>query len=107
MVRETGKPYALEVHTYRLAPHGAADFLERYRTKEEIAEWRKRDPIGILEVRLLEMGVDEEKLNEIKAGAKELVDEAVHFAEESPDPPLDELYTDVYADSVAADGAHG
>jgi pyruvate dehydrogenase E1 component alpha subunit len=107
MVRETGKPYALEVHTYRLAPHGAADFLERYRTKEEIAEWRKRDPIGILEVRLLEMGVDEEKLNEIKAGAKEMVDEAVHFAEESPDPPLDELYTDVYADSVAADGAHG
>ena len=107
MVRETGKPYALEVHTYRLAPHGAADFLERYRTKEEIAEWRKRDPIGILEARLLEMGVDDEKLNEIKAGAKELVDEAVRFAEESPDPPLDELYTDVYADSVAANGAHG
>ena len=107
MVRETGKPYALEVHTYRLAPHGAADFLERYRTKEEIAEWRKRDPIGILEVRLLEMGVDDEKLNEIKAGAKQLVDEAVRFAEESPDPPLDELYTDVYADTVVAEGAHG
>ncbi|MBL8127247.1 MAG: pyruvate dehydrogenase (acetyl-transferring) E1 component subunit alpha [Chloroflexia bacterium] len=107
MVRETGKPYALEVHTYRLAPHGAADFLERYRTKEEIAEWRKRDPIGIAEARLLEMGVDDEKLDEIKARAKELVDEAVRFAEESPDPPLDELYTDVYADSVAADGAHG
>ncbi len=107
MVRETGKPYALEVHTYRLAPHGAADFLERYRTKKEIAEWRKRDPIGIAETRLLEMGVDDEKLDEIKARAKELVDEAVRFAEESPDPPLDELYTDVYADSVAADGAHG
>jgi pyruvate dehydrogenase E1 component alpha subunit len=107
MVRETGKPYALEVHTYRLAPHGAADFLERYRTKEEIAEWRKRDPIGILEVRLLEMGVDDEKLNEIKAEAKALVDEAVRFAEQSPDPPLDELYTDVYADTAAAEGAHG
>jgi pyruvate dehydrogenase E1 component alpha subunit len=107
LVRETGKPYALEVHTYRLAPHGAADFLERYRTKEEIAEWRKRDPIGIAEVRLLEMGVDDEKLNEIKAAAKEVVDEAVRFAEESPEPPLDELYTDVYADTVVADGAHG
>jgi pyruvate dehydrogenase E1 component subunit alpha len=52
------------------------------------------------------MGVDDEKLNEIKADAKAMVDAAVRFAEESPDPPLDELYTDVYADTVAADGAH-
>ena len=48
-VRETGAPYAIEAITYRIAPHGAADFLERYRTKEEIAEWRQRDPIGIVD----------------------------------------------------------
>lgn len=104
-VRETGKPYAIEAITYRIAPHGAADFLERYRTKEEIAEWRKRDPIGLVEARLLETGAVEETLNEIKAEAKAVVDEAVRFAEESPDPPLDELYTDVYADSVVTEGA--
>jgi len=99
-VRETGKPFAIEAMTYRIAPHGAADFLERYRTKEEIAEWRKRDPIGLVEARLLESDVPEATLDEIKAEAKAVVDEAVRFAEESPDPPLDELYTDVYADVV-------
>ena len=85
--------------TYRIAPHGAADFLERYRTKEEVAEWRKRDPIGLLEARLLEAGVDRRAtLDEIRAEAKPIVDEAVKFAEESPEPELAELYTDVYAE---------
>jgi pyruvate dehydrogenase E1 component alpha subunit len=97
-VRETGAPYAIEAITYRIAPHGAADFLERYRTKEEIAEWRQRDPIGLVEARLLEEGVPEATLDEIKAEAKAAVDEAVRFAEQSPEPPLEELYTDVYAD---------
>ena len=97
-VRETGAPYAIEAMTYRIAPHGAADFLERYRTKEEIAEWRKRDPIGLVEARLLEAGVPEATLDEIKTEAKAVVDEAVKFAEESPEPELAELYTDVYAE---------
>jgi pyruvate dehydrogenase E1 component alpha subunit len=98
-VRESGKPYAIEAITYRIAPHGAADFLERYRTKEEIAEWRKRDPIGLVETRLLEADFPEQTLDEIKAEAKAVVDEAVRFAEQSPEPPLDELYTDVYAEA--------
>jgi pyruvate dehydrogenase E1 component alpha subunit len=98
-VRESGKPYAIEAITYRIAPHGAADFLERYRTKEEIAEWRERDPIGLVEARLLESGVPEATLDEIKAEAKATVDEAVRFAEQSPEPPLDELHTDVYAET--------
>src|SRR4051794_22842593 len=41
-IRETGKPYAIEAMTYRIAPHGAADFLEKYRSKEEVKEARKR-----------------------------------------------------------------
>jgi pyruvate dehydrogenase E1 component alpha subunit len=97
-VRETGKPYAVEALTYRTAPHGAADFFEKYRTKEEIEEWRQRDPIGMLEKKLLESdAADEEKLEEIKGEAKELIDEAVKFADESEEPPIEELYTDVYA----------
>jgi pyruvate dehydrogenase E1 component alpha subunit len=98
-VRETRKPYAVEVQTYRIAPHGAADFLERYRSKEEVREWRKRDPIGLLEQKLIERGgVSEDQLQEIRADAKRLADEAVAFAEESPEPSLDELETDVYAE---------
>lgn len=97
MVRETGKPYAIEVHTYRLSPHGAADFLEKYRTKEEVAEWRKRDPIGLLEHRLLDLGAKEKELEAIRAEKKQIVDACVTFAEESPEPDLAELHTDVYA----------
>jgi pyruvate dehydrogenase E1 component alpha subunit len=97
-VRESGKPYAVEALTYRTAPHGAADFFEKYRTKEEVEEWRQRDPIGLLEKKLLEQGaLDEEKLDEIKAEAKERINEAVKFADESEQPPIEELYTDVYA----------
>jgi pyruvate dehydrogenase E1 component alpha subunit len=97
-VRETGKPYAVEALTYRTAPHGAADFFEKYRTKEEVEEWRQRDPIGLLEKKLLESGdVDEERLDEIKGEAKETIDEAVRFADESEQPSIEELYTDVYS----------
>jgi pyruvate dehydrogenase E1 component alpha subunit len=97
-VRETGKPYAVEALTYRTAPHGAADFFEKYRTKEEIEEWRQRDPVGILEQKLLESeAADEGKLEEIKGEAKEQIDEAVKFADESEQPPIEELYTDVYS----------
>jgi pyruvate dehydrogenase E1 component alpha subunit len=97
-VRETGKPYAVEALTYRTAPHGAADFFEKYRTKEEVQEWRQRDPIGMLEHKLIENDViEEEKLEEIKGEVKERVQEAVTFADESEEPPIEELYTDVYA----------
>ena len=88
-VRETGKPYAIEAMTYRIAPHGAADFLEQYRTKEEIAEWRKRDPIGsgrsaAARGRRARRGASSRRSRD---EAKERVDEAVKFAEESPEPP--------------------
>lgn len=98
-VRETGKPYAVEALTYRTAPHGAADFFEKYRSKEEVQKWRERDPIGLLERRLLDAGADEDQLDAIRQEEKAIVDEAVRFAEESPEPPLEELYTDVYAES--------
>jgi pyruvate dehydrogenase E1 component alpha subunit len=100
-VRETGKPYAVEALSYRIVPHGAADFLEKYRTKEEVRKWRERDPIGLMEKRLLELGVEESRLEEIRAAAKAKADEAVAFAEESPEPDPAELTTDVYAPDVA------
>jgi pyruvate dehydrogenase E1 component alpha subunit len=96
-VRESGKPHAVEALTYRTAPHGAADFFEKYRTKEEVKRWRERDPIGLLEQKLLESeALDEEKLDEIRDEMKETINEVVAFAEESEQPPIEELYTDVY-----------
>ena len=103
MVRETGKPYALEMLTYRLAPHGAADFLERYRSKDEVKEARKRDPINLYEQKLIESGAaTEEQLEEIREAEKAVVEDAVQFAEESPEPDPAELYTDVYASDKSA-----
>ena len=97
-VRESGKPYAIEALTYRTAPHGAADFFEKYRDKEEVKEWRQRDPIGLLEQKLLDSDtLDEDGLQEIKDEYKEQIDEAVKFADESEQPPMEELYTDVYS----------
>jgi pyruvate dehydrogenase E1 component subunit alpha len=97
-VRETGAPYAVEAITYRTAPHGAADFFEKYRTKDEVQKWRQRDPIGLLEHRLLERAIiEEDDIEEIKGEMKETIDEVTSFADESEEPPLEELYTDVYA----------
>jgi pyruvate dehydrogenase E1 component alpha subunit len=99
-VRETGKPFAVEALTYRIVPHGAADFLEKYRTKEEVRKWRERDPIGLLEKRLEDAGVEEDALQKIRDEMKNVVADAVKYAEESPDPDLSELTTDVYASDV-------
>lgn len=104
-VRETGKPYGIEAFSYRLVPHGAADFLEKYRTKEEISKWREKDPITTLAAKLLEMGVEESRLEEIRSEAKARADEAVKFAEESPEPDLSELTTDVYAEGIPVEVA--
>ena len=98
-IRETGRPYAVEALTYRLVPHGAGDFFEKYRTKEEVAEWRKRDPIGILEHRIIDgKAADEAALEALREEARQTIDDALQFADESPEPVLDELYTDVYAE---------
>jgi pyruvate dehydrogenase E1 component alpha subunit len=99
-VRESGKPYAIEALTYRIVPHGAADFLEKYRTKEEVKKWRERDPIGLLEKRLEDAGVEESTLDGIREELREVVADAVKFAEESPEPDLSELTTDVYASEM-------
>lgn len=96
-VRETGGPYAVELLTYRFAGHGAADLFQPYRTKEEIAQARQRDPITILEDRLRAAGaLTDEQVKQAHADAERTVTDAVRYAEESPVPNPDELYKDVY-----------
>ena len=101
-VRESGSPYALEAMTYRLSPHGAADFLEKYRSKDEVREARKRDPLGITEHKLLDRDImTEDDITKIREEFQQVAADAVKFAEESPEPSLDELLTDVYAEPEA------
>jgi pyruvate dehydrogenase E1 component alpha subunit len=95
--REDRRPWFIEVLTYRYRGHGAAD-PGNYRTREEIARWQERDPIGILEAKLLKDGVlKPEDAECIQQEVRDEVDEAIRFAEQSERPAADELYTDIFA----------
>jgi pyruvate dehydrogenase E1 component alpha subunit len=96
IAREDRRPTLVEALTYRFRGHSAAD-PEVYRTKEEVQQWRERDPIESFAQRLIEADyIDAEGVAEGDRRAVAEVDEAVDFAEQSADPPLESLYDDVY-----------
>ena len=73
---------------------------ERYRKQEEVKKWQESDPIGILRKHLIEKKVASAKaLDEIDARVEEEVNKAVEFAETSPEPTMEELFQDIYADN--------
>ena len=94
-------PTLLEVRTYRFMGHSMSDPIHgHYRTREEVEDQRKRDPIAVWAQRLIE----EELMDQagVKALDKEVVEEveeAYRFADEAPDPAPEELYSDVYKES--------
>jgi pyruvate dehydrogenase E1 component alpha subunit len=95
-VREDRRPVLVEAITYRFRGHSMAD-PEQYRSKEEVAHWRERDPIPAFAKLLIEEGViDEAERERIDAEAIARVDRAVEFADASPFPPPESLYDDVY-----------
>jgi len=97
-VRENSQPYLLEAMTYRYRGHSMGD-PERYRKQEEVKKWQENDPIGIFRKQLIEKKVATAKaLDEIEARVEEEVNKAVEFAETSPEPPMEELFKDVYAE---------
>jgi pyruvate dehydrogenase E1 component alpha subunit len=98
--RKGGHPTLLEVRTYRYMGHSMSDPLHGvYRTKDEVEEQKKKDPITQLAEKLKEDKVmDQAALDAMDAEIKAQVDEAVKFADESSDPDPAELYTDVLAD---------
>ncbi|HVV81522.1 MAG TPA: pyruvate dehydrogenase (acetyl-transferring) E1 component subunit alpha [Kofleriaceae bacterium] len=81
--RSTGEPTLVEVITYRFRGHSMSD-PGLYRTKEEVEEWRRRDPLNRSRARLLELGMAEEAIAELEASVKAEIEDAVKFAEESP-----------------------
>jgi pyruvate dehydrogenase E1 component alpha subunit len=100
-IRETGHPYMLEVDTYRFRGHSMGD-PERYRQQDEVKKWQENDPIGIFRAYLLKKKVaTDADLDALDDKAQAETDKAVEFAEASPEPGMDELFKDVYADFEA------
>jgi len=98
-VRDGEGPQFLEMITYRYEGHSMGDPL-RYRGKDEVEKWREDDPIGILERHLLseEMATQEE-LDAIDDEVEQEIEDAVQFAEESPLPEPEELFTDIFVEA--------
>jgi pyruvate dehydrogenase E1 component alpha subunit len=95
-VRRGHGPFLLELRTYRFRAHSTAD-PELYRTKEEVAEWKQRDPIALYTARLQAAGVlSAADLALLEAAAAADVDEAVRVAEAGPWEPVEDLPRDVY-----------
>ena len=89
-------PTLLDIRTYRYKGHSMSD-PQKYRTKEEVAEWMEQDPIEhCLRMIKANKWLSEKQIQEIDEWVKKEVDESVEFAESSPYPTPDELYKDVY-----------
>lgn len=94
--RSGGGPTLLDIKTYRYKGHSMSD-PQKYRTKEEVAEYQEQDPIEhVLNVIRTEKWMTEEEIEAVETDIKKVVDESVKFAEESPLPEKDEIYKDVY-----------
>jgi pyruvate dehydrogenase E1 component alpha subunit len=95
--RSGGGPSLVECLTYRHSGHSRAD-PAKYRPKEEVEEWMKRDPVALYRGRLLGMGIAEAKLAKIEADAMATLDQATEAAKASPTPAVETAMTDVWAD---------
>jgi pyruvate dehydrogenase E1 component alpha subunit len=94
-VRGGNGPFLVELRTYRFRAHSMAD-PDLYRTKEEIEEWKKRDPIVLFETRLRDSQLlTDSELERIEANVAREMEEAVRFAETSPFESVDDLLKDV------------
>ncbi len=95
-IRAGKGPYFLEINTYRYKGHSVSD-PATYRTKDELNDYKGKDPIKITEATILNGGIaTKDELQNIKDAIKAEIEEATKFAEDSPLPDASELYTDNY-----------
>jgi pyruvate dehydrogenase E1 component alpha subunit len=98
--RKESLPSLLEVRTYRFMGHSMSD-PGHYRTRAEIERYQERDPIKVFGNNLREKGVlDDAGLKEIEDGVRAEIEHAVRFADSSPEPSPEELYTNIYATPI-------
>jgi pyruvate dehydrogenase E1 component alpha subunit len=95
-------PTLLEVRTYRFMGHSMSDAVSgTYRTREELEEYMKRDPIMVLRQRMERDGEwSDADMAHLDAAVRAIVEDAWNFAENSPEPPLEALYEGVVVDTV-------
>jgi 2-oxoisovalerate dehydrogenase E1 component len=92
-------PTLIEAKTYRWYGHSHSD-PRAYRTREEEAEWKERDPISVLKENMQTVGMlSEAEFETLDQAVKAKLQQAMAYSEASPEPSPDELYTDVYAPS--------
>jgi pyruvate dehydrogenase E1 component alpha subunit len=98
LVRDGGGPVFLELRTYRFRAHSMYD-AERYRSKDEVAAWRRRDPLDLFAARLREADLlTDEQVVEMETAIGAEIDEAIAFAEAGTDEPLEDLTRFVYSE---------
>jgi pyruvate dehydrogenase E1 component alpha subunit len=96
--REGGGPTLIEIKTYRYKGHSISD-PQKYRTKDEVEEYKAKDPITLVRNTIVEGKMaSEEDLTQIDQRVDEIVNASVKFAEESPWPDDDEVLKDIYVD---------
>ncbi len=101
--RSGNGPVLIEAMTYRYRGHSAVD-PQLYRSKEEVLERKTNDPVKSFPRWLLEAEiVTQADLERMEQDAQDVVADSVQFAEDSPEPTIDDLYTDVYVDSTGFD----
>ncbi len=104
IAREERRPTIVEAFTYRFRGHSAAD-PEVYREKEEVEEWRRKDPVTTFAERLIaEDVITQSDREEIDERVDRRVTEAVEFADNSPEPALESLYENLYVLSEQVPG---
>lgn len=95
--RRGGGPFLIEAKCYRLWPHSSDDDDTRYRPKEELEEWARKDPVKVFRERVVTDGIfPQEDLDEIEARVEQEVREAAQWAQMQPDPAPEDTLTHVY-----------
>ena len=97
LARQGGGPTLIECKTYRYVGHHEGDPGTDYRTREEVQQWKQRDPVKLARKQLLDSGlIDEKDLEAADQEVERLIDEAVEFAEKSPEPLADSVNEHVF-----------
>jgi pyruvate dehydrogenase E1 component alpha subunit len=98
--RRDSLPSLLEIRTYRFMGHSMSD-PGQYRTRAEIEKYQERDPIKVFSESLVQKKIlDEATMKAIDQRVKEAVERSVKFADESPEPAPEELFTHIYANPI-------
>jgi pyruvate dehydrogenase E1 component alpha subunit len=90
-------PSLIECMTYRHSGHSRAD-PAKYRPEGELEKWKEHDPIKVYRARLKQFGISDQQVADIEASVRKEVDDATEACKAAPNPPLDIISTDVYAD---------